>query len=177
MILIEQPEINPDPLQYFSCDSGGAKDFVTFHLNKQNIDPQSSPKIIDLCSGAGGIAKIFIDLGWKPEDITCVDKLKPEKPVVNGVRWIYADLFILGDFIKRDNILPKEIAELANSFNIVSLSAGFMGEKLERSICNFFVKPEGIVIASSSYRTELDLEEYRSFIGYYDRFKMMRDQL
>lgn len=169
MIQIDRPEINPYREQHFSFKRHTADNFVSFHLKEQAIYPSTHPKVVDLCAGSGGVARILIGKGWKPEGITCIDYFKPERLVVEGVNWVYWDLEELGDALGSGDLLPADVLSFQHAFNLVTIRTGFLGKKgeegenMERLVCNFFMDPSGFCIANSRIVTETDNRRYKEF--------------
>ena len=106
----------------------------------RHCTPETHPRVADLLSGNYSGAKIVAELGWKPENITCIDLSPADAPLVEGVRFVQADLRQVACFTNEPKYLPQEIAELRGMFDVVLVfgNAGILNRKEGETLTDFF---------------------------------------
>ncbi len=117
-------------------------DILGSHLAKNDVNPASHPTAIDLCAGDGSIARILVDLGWNPDDITCIDLHRSRNPLVTDVRWLHWDLEALLETINDSGPLPGVVEGYKGYFDIAILAQGNMGIGMTgiNTLLQFFVR-------------------------------------
>lgn len=110
-------------------------------LQKEGITTETHPLALDLATGDGTYARLLVDRGWNPANITCVDYSQSPTPLVRGCTWLYWDLVELYESLRRNATrFPREIANLRGSFDLVIFQGCYIPEG---GICDFFVRPNG----------------------------------
>ena len=142
-IIIGNPPINDDSHAGWSYGDTHLKHALQDRLGFEKITPFTHPKVADLCSGKGGVADIFVDLGWNSENITCFDKAVPKRSYVEGATWRYWDLAKLGENLRHGRPIPLEVLKYQHTFNVVTLYLGFI--RNEGLLCNFLVREGGMI--------------------------------
>lgn len=142
-ILITDPTINQDEHTGWSYNDIRLRNSLQRRLASAKVTPVSHPSVADLCSGKGAIASMFADLGWNPENITCIDRAVPKRLYIEGAAWRYWDLAALGETLTLDRPIPPEIRKYQHTFDVVTLYLGFI--RNEEVLCNFLVREGGIV--------------------------------
>lgn len=118
------------------------EEFTEFH-----VTPETHPKVVELAAGDGPIAKLLVKRGWRPENITCVDRDESPNPMVPGVKWMYIDLPTLYEEYIRKNLNPEpEILAMKGAFDLVSFcNTGWDMPHLEEKLAEYFKRPSGYV--------------------------------
>ena len=142
-ILIAHPYPNSNllPIRRASLEAGFHREQNYF--SHHQINPNRYPKVCDLSSGDGAIALFLIQKGWKPQDITCIDKYTSTTPLADGVIWEYIDLQALADTLIYGGKLPDEVEKMRESFNLVTHAYSHLLYPYEATVNRFFVQPGG----------------------------------
>jgi hypothetical protein len=141
-ILIAQPLTNTDPYRNYSLqDKKFTNETEVFMLGA--ITPGNYPKAIDLCSGDGALALFLIQRGWKPENITCVDRYISPTPLVTGVSWLYMDLNLLATALETHEPVPSCIGQLRGAFDVVTHIQGYLQRDEQKYVNEFFIRDKG----------------------------------
>jgi hypothetical protein len=125
-IIIPNPQLNTDAYRGWGMYDP-LVDRLGAVLQISSISPATHPKAIDLASGDGALAIKLIGLGWKPQDITCVDIAMPNPPMGEGMLWRYWDVDGLGYALAQHNSIPEEIQRLQGRFDVVTTHFGGNG--------------------------------------------------
>lgn len=145
-IVIQNPGLNTDPFRDWTTHTYENQDFP-WHIKEMNISPLTHPKVADLCAGNGRWAVRFVQNGWLPENITCIDQAIPNPSLVRGLTWLYWDLSNLGWSLKFKEPISAEVEQLKGAFDCVVTSSGGIGFGLlyEGLVCEFLAR-EGAFI-------------------------------
>jgi len=147
-ILVANPGINTDPDRNFSYDDIHTINAIQRSFKSFQVNPNTHPRLIDLYSGDGPIAKMTADMGWLPENITCVDLYTPATPVIKGVHWSYINLNNLAFALRLNEPLPPQVEQYRHTFDVVTDWLGFLYTK-QRDIPiihHFFARPGGYIL-------------------------------
>lgn len=142
-IIIGNPPMNDDSHAGWSYGDRILRESLQRRLTSVKITPITHPKVADLCSGKGGVADMFVDLGWNPGNITCIDRAVPKRSYIDGATWAYWDLAELGESLRHGRPIPLEVLKYQHTFDVVTLYLGFI--RNEDTLCNFLVREGGIV--------------------------------
>lgn len=144
-VSIPNPPLNSrDKLSRFSSDSETLRK-IAKELRFRNITPHSHPLAADIFAGDGSMAYLLSQEGWNPSDITCFDRAKSRKPLVQGVNWRYWNLAALADALASNVTLPPEVEMYRGGFD---LAMSLQSERRDSglTVCSFLVKPGGEII-------------------------------
>lgn len=155
-IVLSEPNFNLMLHTDFSHNSQVQIDVLDLCLKKWQVTPAAHPLAVDLCSGQGAIPALLVERGWNPRDITCIDWTLIRKPFIEGANWLCWDLKEMATLLLRGCPMPIEVERYAQKFDLVTLFLGLLGTENERALVNYFVKPNGVIIASSHLDSLLD---------------------
>lgn len=146
-IIIQDPLINTDPLKDHAYRAMGRYEIKQLMgvWDRCGISPEICPVVADVCAGDGGWARILTDNGWRPENITCIDRKRTETPLVAGVNWEYWDVEELGTEILLGRPLPDAVKLYENRFDLVLLVNGGISRHCSDAVGRFLVCPGGKV--------------------------------
>lgn len=149
-VVITNPEFNFNHRTGYSYYDKFAHDIVRRQLKAgRGINPQTHPKVADVCAGDGSWARIFIDNGWKPEDILCIDQFRSRVSLIEGVAWRYWDVAELGvRLLTGDAAIPNEVLEWQGKFDIVVLINSGINHGIVQEVCRFLVRSQGQILSS-----------------------------
>lgn len=154
-LVISQPCINME-LCYAWAEGKGRESAISFlddRLKRRGVGSDTHPVVADLCAGSGAIAGLLLKRGWQPNSITCVDRRKILYEIAPGIKWLYWDLEALGQSLRLAEPIPDQLQDYKQSFDLVTLFNGYLGSEIEELICNYLVRPSGVVICASSLIT------------------------
>jgi len=132
----------------YTVHGGETREFLAEKLERSGVTAKSHPDAIDLFAGDGSGAKILEENGWKPENITCVDRCLPREPLVDNCHWKMWDLgaMIHELRLKREDSFPDEVKSKKGAFDVVfSLQPEYSIEE-NRIITGYFAKKDGMII-------------------------------
>ena len=145
-ILIPHPEINKDKHRGYSYKNPELKSLISDQIQLWHVSPTTHPRVVDLCSGDGSLAHMMTELGWQPDNITCIDLCISPTPKVQDVHWKYMNLKNLAFSLKYNWDIPPEVNEYRHTFDVVTEWLGFLGEKDRFLLSHFFSRPGGYIL-------------------------------
>lgn len=169
-IIIHDPKINTagtrrftSPRQIDDESYGGDEYYDAMFaglVERGEITPEQFPRALDFFAGDGSWARRFVENGWDPQNITCVDIARTETPLVPGARWIYMDLVKLVDYIKTGWV-PGEAEVFRHKWDLVAACYGVMNGYMadiasETLLAQFFVRKRGAMIVQRDFSIKRD---------------------
>lgn len=156
-VVIDRPTINmlDECYRRWSYTDCEARKIADQLIEDHNLNPDSHPKVIELCAGDGSVLANLRERGWNPENMTAVDKhISPDALV--PCEWLYADLE------KFDILLAEKDLKEINDSGLMpyrgQFDAGFLVQghfmdhgdswQAARRVTQFFVKEGGPVITT-----------------------------
>src|SRR3989344_9234795 len=138
-IVVSNPGPNKDAFSSWSYPGGKFILEPQFEIKK--ITPVTHPKVADLCAGDGSVARILKEMGWKEEDILCIDEARSTTPLVEHVAWKYWNLSELGYALRGDKVISPEIQQHKGRFDMVLMFQGYIGQANAQIAADFLGKP------------------------------------
>lgn len=150
-IVIREPQLNKDPYRDWTTHTWENKDFPKYAL-KMGVSPSTHPRVADLCAGNGRWAVRFVQNGWLPENITCIDQAIPNPTLVEGLSWLHWNLRELGWRIKTGKPIPEGVERLKGTLDCVVTSSGGIGFGLpdEGLVCEFLARNGAFIWPNST---------------------------
>lgn len=145
-IVIPHPKENTDVFRSYSHGNPEIIREISQLFKHFNVTPATHPRVIDLCSGDGSIARMVIDMGWQSKNMTCVDLYISPTPLVHGVTWEYMNLETLAFALKWEIPLPNQIQKLHHAFDVVTEMQGYVYPQDITLVSNFFARPQGYIL-------------------------------
>jgi len=148
-IVVKRPTENNDNFRDISWTHSHLSWILANEFTKENhLSHIASPKICDLFAGEGGMANIFMELGWESSDITCIDLHTPDSgsELATGAKWLFWDLKRLTEAIVDNEVLPKSVLKHKNKFDLVVMAYGDLKPKLEPILTEFFAKDKNNIL-------------------------------
>lgn len=148
---IENPVRNTsDPMyvrySHVSVTRPFIREAFTSFLQTHKLSPETHPRILDLCAGDGGLARMAADMGWT--DITCIDKFLPADSLVPTATWLTWNLYNLYTNIRFDD-MDASTLPYRNIFDLVLMANSELGNiDIEMTVCSFFVNQNGQIYLS-----------------------------
>ncbi len=170
-IFIQDPRTNIDPYRRFTSPGHLGEEFnvrsdseqdniFTKLVDSGTIGPEKYPRALDLYAGDGSWARRFVEHGWDPQNVTCIDRDRTETPLVPEARWIYMDLFYLAEFLREHYRLPAGAEALRHRWDLVASSYGAIVAKDPRAdqllLAQFFVRKKGAMIVERDFSVKKD---------------------
>lgn len=144
-ISISDPPLNrADILVRYSSDETTLNN-VAKMLRIKKITPHNHPFAADVFAGDGSMAYLLNREGWNPSNITCIDRAISRRPLVDGVNWLYWDIYKLDEALHGSYQLPPEVEMYRGRFDLVmSLQSQCLDSGI--TVCSFLVKPGGQIL-------------------------------
>ena len=114
-------------------------------FSRYHVTPATHPRVVDLFTGDGSIAKMIMNMGWQPDNITCIDQCISPTPVVQGVHWEYMYLHSLAHALKYHLAIPSKVEHYRHAFDVVMEWLGYGDPKDIAILYKFFARPGGYI--------------------------------
>lgn len=129
-------------------------------VSSGEITPEQFPRALDFFAGDGSWARRFVENGWDPQNVTCIDIARTETPLVRQAKWIYMDLAKLVDYIKAGWV-PGEAEVHRHKWDLVAACYGVMQGNMadnasETLLAQFFVRKRGAMIVQGDFSIKRD---------------------
>lgn len=170
-IFIQDPRTNIDAYRRFTSPDHLGEEFNVRSDSEQDnifaqlvetkvVTPETYPRALDLYAGDGSWARRFVEHGWDPQNVTCIDRARTETPLVQDARWIYMDLIVLSEFLRQHYRLPSGAEALRHRWDLVASSYGAILAEDPRAdqllLAQFFVRKKGAMIVERDFSVKKD---------------------
>lgn len=161
LIIIEKPPL-ADYLGDYTHEHPSFANQLEKEIKLAGITSELFPFAADLYAGSGSVAEILARMGWDEEKITCVDKARPEKPLVSS-RFLFWDLGILSSCILGGLRLPPQVEKYREKFDLVLVVQAHTDTHCMVCLGNFFLRPGGVLFPD--FKDLNDQKKWEPFEG------------
>jgi len=132
---------------------------LELYLRIGRVSPDKFPKVIDIASGNGGVALVLTELGWRAENIVCLDKFVSPDTVVKTTQWVYADIDLLVEEIAEGRV-DTRLEQYRQAFDLLTANYAFLNPREVSYLAKFLLKPEGKLLLEGVVRDPQDFANF-----------------
>ena len=165
-IIISNPPISSDFFRNHTGESRWDQKQLQRNIALGGISPNEFPRIADFCSGNLYAAKVFVDNGWNPQDVTGVDIKIPDAAAVSEAQMKYWDLVVLSKVINKHQMIPYDVVKYKESFYLIILSVPGVVTHVSE-LLRYFLRIGGVTYVTPStlaFRVQADAKHWKQVI-------------
>lgn len=160
-IIIENPQLaDPSDLGNYTHEHPVFAKELAKMIKFAGLTPQSFPLVADLFSGSGSVAEILVKMGWGEKKITCIDRERPVRPLVDSpfLFWRFDRLYLS---ILEGLKLPPEVEKHRGQFDLVFVVQTHIESHYMSVLGSFFLRPGGVLF--SDFKDLKDQDKWEPF--------------